>query len=122
MCANMLFNLVLIWPLQHTGLALATALSSWMNALWLLNGLVKRNVYRRSAGWALFLCRIFLAVLVMVLAVVWINVETHIWFDMTLWERVLKLLSLVLVGVVSYFVVLQLTGMNLKKLVKGLAD
>ncbi len=122
MCANMLFNLVLIWPLQHTGLALATALSSWMNALWLLNGLVKRNVYRRSAGWALFLCRIFLAVLVMVLVVVWINVETHIWFDMTLWERLLKLLSLVLVGVVSYFVVLQLTGMNLKKLVKGLAD
>lgn len=122
MCANMVFNLILIWPLQHTGLALATALSSWMNALWLLNGLVKRDVYHRSAGWPLFLLRILVAVGVMVAAVIWMNVETVIWFDMSLWERVLKLLSLVLVGVLSYFAVLLLSGLNLKSLVKGLGD
>jgi putative peptidoglycan lipid II flippase len=122
MCANMVFNLILIWPLQHTGLALATALSSWMNALWLLNGLVKRDVYHRSAGWPLFILRILVAVGVMVVAVLWMNVETHIWFDMTLWERSLKLISLVMVGVLSYFAVLLLSGLNLKSLVKGLGD
>ncbi|WP_068749806.1 murein biosynthesis integral membrane protein MurJ, partial [Oleiphilus sp. HI0123] len=78
MCANMVFNLILIWPLQHTGLALATALSSWMNALWLLSGLVKRDVYHRSEGWALFVLRIVVAVVAMVLAVSWMNVETEI--------------------------------------------
>lgn len=122
MCANMVFNLILIWPLQHTGLALATALSSWMNALWLLSGLVKRDVYHRSEGWALFVLRIVVAVVVMVLAVSWMNVETEIWFDMSVWERITKLLALVVVGIVSYFIVLLLSGMKLRALVKGLGD
>ncbi|KZY83637.1 hypothetical protein A3740_23285 [Oleiphilus sp. HI0068] len=122
MCANMVFNLILIWPLQHTGLALATALSSWMNALWLLSGLVKRDVYHRSEGWALFVLRIVVAVVAMVLAVSWMNVETEIWFDMSVWERITKLLALVVVGIVSYFIVLLLSGMKLRALVKGLGD
>jgi putative peptidoglycan lipid II flippase len=122
MGANMVFNLILIWPLQHTGLALATALSSWMNALWLLSGLVKRDVYHRSLGWLLFSVRIGVAVAVMVFAVLWMNVETVVWFDMTLWERVVKLLGLVLVGVIVYFSVLILSGMNIKQLVKGVGE
>ena len=122
MCANMVFNLILIWPLQHTGLALATAISSWMNALWLLHGLVKREVYHRGSGWLLFVLRIALAVVVMVMTVMWMNVDINVWFDMSLWERVLKLLCLVVVGVISYFSVLMLSGMNLKSLVKGLGD
>ncbi len=32
MIANMVFNLILIWPLAHAGLALATALSAFLNA------------------------------------------------------------------------------------------
>src|SRR5690606_22132064 len=32
MVANMVFNLILIWPLAHAGLALATALSAFLNA------------------------------------------------------------------------------------------
>jgi putative peptidoglycan lipid II flippase len=50
------------------------------------------------------------------------NVETVVWFDMTLWERVVKLLGLVLVGVIVYFSVLILSGMNIKQLVKGVGE
>ncbi|KZY49378.1 hypothetical protein A3732_22805 [Oleiphilus sp. HI0050] len=93
-----------------------------MNALWLLSGLVKRDVYHRSEGWALFVLRIVVAVVAMVLAVSWMNVETEIWFDMSVWERITKLLALVVVGIVSYFIVLLLSGMKLRALVKGLGD
>lgn len=46
MVANMVFNLILVWPLDHVGLALATSLSAWLNAALLLRGLHQRGWYR----------------------------------------------------------------------------
>lgn len=119
MSANMVFNLILIWPLQHTGLALATAISSWMNALWLLSGLIKRDVYKRSAGWGLFVLRVFLANSLMIALVYYLNPVTNDWFDMTALERSAQLGFLVFSGVGLYFLTLLLSGMNLKSLLKG---
>ena len=119
MTANMVFNLILIWPLQHTGLALATALSSWMNALWLLSGLIKRDVYHKSAGWGMFVLRILVANLTMLALVTFFNPSTTDWFAMTAWERAGQLAGLVFLGLASYFVVLVLSGMKLKTLFKS---
>ncbi|MFV1872087.1 MAG: murein biosynthesis integral membrane protein MurJ [Oleiphilus sp.] len=119
MTANMVFNLILIWPLQHTGLALATALSSWMNALWLLSGLIKRDVYHKSAGWGMFVFRILVANLTMLALVTFFNPSTTDWFAMTAWERAGQLAGLVFLGLASYFVVLVLSGMKLKTLFKS---
>lgn len=119
MTANMVFNLILIWPLQHTGLALATAISSWMNALWLLSGLIKRNVYMRSAGWGLFSLRIILANGFMLALVYYMNPTTLEWFAMSVWQRCGWLSALVLAGVAIYFIVLLLSGMKLKALLRG---
>ncbi len=55
---NILFSLLLIEPLRHAGLALATSLSAWSNALLLLLGL--REHYRPALGLA-FLLRLLLA-------------------------------------------------------------
>jgi putative peptidoglycan lipid II flippase len=120
MTANMVLNLILIWPLQHTGLALATAISSWMNALWLLSGLIKRDVYMRSAGWGLFTLRILLANGLMIGLVYYLNPTTPEWFDMTVWERSGQLALLVFSGVGLYFLALILSGMKLKALLKGI--
>lgn len=46
MGANMVFNLILVWSLDHVGLALATSLSAWLNAALLLRGLHQRGWYR----------------------------------------------------------------------------
>tara|TARA_R110001592_G_scaffold66678_2_gene204849 strand:+ start:14948 stop:16579 length:1632 start_codon:yes stop_codon:yes gene_type:complete len=119
MTANMVLNLILIWPLQHTGLALATAISSWMNALWLLSGLIKRDVYMRSAGWGLFALRILLANALMVALIYYLNPSTLEWFDMSAWARGGQLSVLVFAGVGLYFGVLMLSGMNLKALLRG---
>ena len=43
MLVNLIGNLVLIWPLQHAGVALATAISAWVNA-----GLLYATLHRRG--------------------------------------------------------------------------
>jgi putative peptidoglycan lipid II flippase len=120
MTANMVFNLILIWPLQHTGLALATAISSWMNAFWLLSGLIKRDVYVRSKGWGLFSVRILFANSLMIALVYYLNPATLAWFDMTVWERSGQLSLLVVSGIGLYFLALILSGIRLKALLKGI--
>src|SRR5690606_887973 len=73
MVANMGMNLILIWPLQHVGLALATSLSSMLNTALLLWGLHKAGVYRPEAGWLLFAARLLLACVLMIASVLWLN-------------------------------------------------
>jgi len=119
MTANMVLNLILIWPLQHTGLALATALSSWLNAGLLLRGLIKGGVYRGRTGWGLFFVRVMIANVVMIALVLYLNVPTLQWFDMDLFARCWLLAKLVAVGVGAYFIVLILTGMNLKRVLRA---
>ena len=51
MAANVVASLVLMWRLGHTGLALATTLSGFVNAGLLLRGLLKERVYRPRPGW-----------------------------------------------------------------------
>src|SRR5690606_22215910 len=46
MVANMVFNLMLVWHLRHVGLALATAMSAWLNAALLYRGLKQAGVYQ----------------------------------------------------------------------------
>ncbi len=41
--ANLVGNLLLIWPLQHVGIALATALSAWLNVALLARALHRRG-------------------------------------------------------------------------------
>lgn len=48
MVANMVFNLILIFPLAHAGLALATSLSAWLNGYLLWRGLRKEGRGRVS--------------------------------------------------------------------------
>ena len=49
--ANMGFNIVLIWPLAHAGLALATSLSGILNAYLLYRGLRREQIYQPGPGW-----------------------------------------------------------------------
>ncbi len=52
MVANMVLNLILVWPLQHAGLALATSLSAFLNAGMLLIGLHRLGIYSLLPGWS----------------------------------------------------------------------
>jgi putative peptidoglycan lipid II flippase len=100
-------------------LALATAISSWINALWLLHGLVNQKVYRRSKGWGVFIVRVLLANVVMISLIYWLQVPTEQWFEMDVWSRASALSQLVVFGVSTYFTVLIMSGLNLKRMLGG---
>ena len=117
MIANMVLNLIFIWPLQHAGLALATAISSWCNALCLLWLLRKQNIYRASAGWGIFTLRLTAASAVMLVCIYWLNAPTEQWFAWGVVGRIQQIALLVVVGISAYFGALMLLGLNLRRFI-----
>ena len=116
MVANMLFNLVLIWPLQHVGLALATSLSSMLNTAMLFWGLYKTGVYRPGPGWGAFALRLLGGCAAMVALVWWLNAPSAEWFAWGWQQRVLQLSLLVGGGIVAYAVAMVGLGLRLRHL------
>ncbi|UZW76855.1 murein biosynthesis integral membrane protein MurJ [Alkalimarinus sediminis] len=114
MVVNMVFNLILIWPLAHTGLALATSLSAWLNAYLLYRGLQKERVYWLQEGWARFISQLLFSLIVMSLVVAAILNFLPSWLLMSVIERVAYLALVVVSGGASYFVALYLSGIRLR--------
>ncbi|WP_028240867.1 murein biosynthesis integral membrane protein MurJ [Stutzerimonas azotifigens] len=112
MVANMVFNLILIWPLQHVGLALATSLSSMLNAFLLFWGLYRAGVYRPAPGWGLFALRLAGACAAMVAVVWWLNVPSVEWFAWGWERRALQLALLVGGGMLAFAAALLALGLR----------
>jgi putative peptidoglycan lipid II flippase len=112
MVANMVFNLIFIWPLAHAGIALATSLASIVNVSFLYYFLVKDKIYSPRAGWKFFIGRLSFANILLGLWL-WFGVgELEIWLNSdTLW-RVGHLMFLLVSAVVIYFVGLWLVGLR----------
>lgn len=111
-------NLVLIFPLAHAGLALATSLGAFFNAVLLLVKLRKDNVYQPARGWWLFFARVSLAAGAM-LASLYYFVDSNWWNDWNSTERVINLVKWIGIGLVIYTVTLLLTGLRLRHLSAG---
>jgi putative peptidoglycan lipid II flippase len=116
MVANMVLNLILIWPLQHVGLALATSLSSMLNTGLLLWGLYKIGVYRPAPGWWLFGLRLLAGCAAMVALVWWLNAPAAEWFAWG-WQRRAGELSLLVGGGIAVYVAAMVSlGLRLRHL------
>jgi len=116
MFANMVLNLMLVFWLQHAGLALATALSSWLNAALLYVALRKEiNLTLSSASW-IMLVRVVAATALMVLIIVWLQPLGEFWQLQDIWSRVIMLTKLVAVGIISYVFCLLLIGTRISQL------
>ncbi len=113
MVANMVLNLLLIWHFQHVGLAMATALSAFLNAGLLLRGLLREGVFIWQPGWAVLLVRLFLAVLALAAVIVWYSPAASVWMAGDVWMRVQHMLIVVVGGAAAYFGVLLLAGLRL---------
>ncbi|WP_046077763.1 murein biosynthesis integral membrane protein MurJ [Halomonas sp. HG01] len=112
MVANMVFNLILIWPLAHAGLALATALSAFLNA-GLLGFLLRREgVLRFQPGWGRYAVQLLGGCAVMGLGLAWLMPDWHAWLDWSLWHRVGWLAALVILGASAYFAWLAALGVR----------
>lgn len=83
MVANTLFSLCLVWSLKHAGLALATSLSSTLNAVLLFVMLRKKQGFYLQPGWAKFLMQMGMGLVAM--AVVWyfLTPNLSVWIEHT---------------------------------------
>jgi len=116
MVSNMVLNLLLIGPLAHAGLALATSLSAFLNAGLLLAGLIQQGVFKSQPGWPRFAVQLVAANIVLVGVLLGIMAPEASWLGWG-WEvRVGWITLIVFSGVGAYFLVLIACGMRSKHL------
>ena len=111
-----IFNLLLVWHLQHVGLSLAIALGAWVNALLLFTMLRLHELYTPKAGWRGFLLRVLAATAAMA-AALWLaqSLLAADWTAMRGMRRALLLLGLVALGAAAYFTALRAMGMRIRE-------
>lgn len=109
-----LLNLALIVPLRHAGLALAIGLGACLNAGLLYYQLRKQEIYQPQPGWAIFLLRILVALVVMGGVLTVTMGSDTLWLEHSTIQRIIHLLWVVLAGMTSYFAVLWLSGLRLR--------
>jgi len=116
MVSNMVMNLILVFPLAHAGLALATSLSAFLNAFLLFRVLRREGVYNPEAGWMKLMMQVLLANLVMAALLWWGAGDLQAWFAWSGWQRAMQLLLWIAAGAVLYFAVLLLSGVKFRQL------
>lgn len=114
MVANMALNLALIVPLAHAGLALATALSAWLNAWLLWRGLRKDRVWSSQPGWGRFLLQLAVANGALAATILVLSPPVGQWLGAGGLQRALDMGLLVGAGMVVYFVALAAVGVRIR--------
>ncbi|MCH4811655.1 murein biosynthesis integral membrane protein MurJ [Vreelandella neptunia] len=114
MVANMVFNLLLIWPLAHAGLALATALSAFLNAGLLGYLLHKQGVLVFQPGWKRYAVQLLGGSTLMCAALYFVAPDWQSWLTFGLWQRISWVTGLVLLGGALYFGWLAALGLRVR--------
>ncbi|MCW5588725.1 MAG: murein biosynthesis integral membrane protein MurJ [Legionellales bacterium] len=116
---NTLLNLILIFPLAHAGLALATSLAAWLNAGCLGYLLIKRNIFFWQSGIKKFLLRILFANLILVITLKSLQPHIQHWLTWPAWYRAAHLVLFLFLAIVSYITALWLSGFKLQELLQN---
>lgn len=109
MIANMIFNLILFYPLAHVGLALATSLGAFFNASLLLKRLLKEKIYQPTHGWGSYLLRLMLANSVMGGSLYYF-IDKNQWYHWQAADKIIYLTITILFAALIYLIILLLTG------------
>ncbi|MCK5360840.1 MAG: murein biosynthesis integral membrane protein MurJ, partial [Gammaproteobacteria bacterium] len=116
---NIVFSLLLIKPLAHTGLALALTISAYVNSGMLYYSLRQQGVYEPLSGWVLFICKVMLASAGMGAVLYFGAGDLQLWADAGLLERISRLTILILVGAGVYFSLIFILRVPVKEMIKG---
>ena len=119
MVCNMVMNIAFVVPLvmldyeaPHIGLALATSLSAYINAMLLYSGLRKTNIFSPQSGWLAWIFRITIATTAMAAVVIWLNPDASQWSQWQLTERLTNLAVIIISAALVYFIMLWLQGLR----------
>jgi putative peptidoglycan lipid II flippase len=113
MASNMAFNIALVFPLAHAGLALATTLSSSLNAYLLYRGLRRDGILMPRKGWLSLLLRALIAGVVMGGFLVWVSGDIEYWLRIGFWPRIQYLMLWIGCAAGIYFLALLAMGIRL---------
>jgi len=122
MVANMVMNLLFVLPLMyywnigHLGLALATSVAAYLNAMLLLRGLKREGVYQAQPGWVGYGVRLFGATLVMAGVVLYIVPETAQWLAWDWQQRAWEMLIVCVCGGFAYVAAHMVMGTRMNHL------
>ena len=114
-------NLAFIGPLKHAGLSLSIGLAACLNAALLYWQLRKQKIFTPQPGWAGFLVRLVISVLVMSAALVGLMHVMPEWSQGTMPYRLLRLVGVVVAGIVAYFATLAILGFKIKEFARRTA-
>ena len=99
-----------------SGLALATALASYINAGLLYRQLRRDAVFRPASGWPRLLLQMMFAIGVMAVVVGWGAPGVEVLTSLTGMQRALQISLWIAAGVASYLLALRLAGVRLSLL------
>lgn len=105
MITNIVLNILLLVPLRHAGIALATSLSAILNSALLWVGLHRRGIFRaQRAAWAQYLTKLLIANVVMASGLTLVARHLSVWFAHDAMWRLSHLLLLIMFGMLLYFI------------------
>lgn len=108
---NALIAIVLAGPWAHAGVALATSISAYINAAWLLFILLKRGVYQPQPGWFALLMQILFASGLMS-SLLYYFVDAAYWLQWSASQRALGLFSSISLAILLYGLALWTAGLR----------
>ena len=116
---NMVLNIALVVPWvrsgtagPHTGLALATSVSAFVNAGLLYRGLYKAGILRPTPGWFRLLINVAVACALMTALIIYFLPPLDLWLQASVLIRCLWLTAAVLGGATAYVAVLFAVGVR----------
>jgi len=104
---------ILMWPLGHAGLTLATSLGACVNASLLFWFLRRNGFYLPAPGWFAFVARLAVALGVLAATLYALSGPVQFWLAAGLWAKVGRLAAIIAGGAVVYFAALYLLGFRL---------
>ena len=127
MVTNMVLNILFVvplhfyWQIGHLGLAAATSVAAFLNAILLYVYLKRSGVYVASGHWVGFFCRLSAAVGVMLVVLVVVSgpldaLNSEVWQNLPWWQRSRGILGLCAAGFVAYVLMLLITGFKMSDL------
>jgi putative peptidoglycan lipid II flippase len=126
MVTNMGLNLLFVGLLlyrgfegPHAGLALASSVAAYLNAILLFRGLRKRQVYTPERGWIRLWVAVILASATMGALLLFMTHDTESWLQATAILRVKNLVLSITFGVIIYVFVGMVAGLKTHDLLRG---
>jgi len=116
MTVNMVFNLILFYPLAHVGLALATSISAILNATLLFIALRKAKVFVPDKQWLGWVIKLMVGSLALLAFIYFQMADIAVWQNWSIPERVFQMLILVVGSVSVYAIAMFAAGVRMRHL------